>query len=85
MTYDARLRLVNQGDGAQRDLVNALVGGGIPLVVVVASSPYDLELLPAGQPALATFGILDIQMDALANILLGRAAAVGILPVEIKK
>ena len=85
VTYDARLRLVNQGDGAQRDLVNALVGGGIPLVVVVASSPYDLELLPAGQPALATFGILDIQMDALANILLGRAAAVGILPVEIKK
>lgn len=83
--YDARLRLANQGEHAQINLLEALLRSGIPLLVVAGSSPYDLALLPPGQAGLATFGLLDIQVDALANVLTGVAQPVGIMPVDAVK
>lgn len=89
VTYDARLRLVNQADPAQKKLLEAVLGNNLVLtrqvsaIVVAASSPYDLALLPPGQPGLAIFGVLDIQIEALVNTLMGDLTPSGIMPVMV--
>jgi beta-N-acetylhexosaminidase len=90
-TYDAQLRLVNQGDGAQRDLLNAILTDNmvasrqVNIVVVTCSSPYDLALVPEWVPALSIFGTLESQIEALADVLLGKALPGGVMPVVIER
>ncbi len=83
--WDAALRQGGQGNQAQVNLLEALLGGGAPLVVVAASSPYDLNLLPAEQPALATFGGLPEQVEALAEALLAETLPTGRMPVKLDR
>lgn len=89
VTYDARLRLVNQADATQKNLLEAVLGSNLVLtqqvkaVVVAASSPYDLAFLPSGQTGLAIFGVLDIQIEALVNVLMGAISPTGVMPVLV--
>lgn len=83
--WDALLARSQQGNLSQVNLLEAALASGTPLVVVAASSPFDLSLLPAGQPALATFGGLDYQVEALAEALLAGALPTGKMPVEVRR
>ncbi|HUQ16580.1 MAG TPA: glycoside hydrolase family 3 N-terminal domain-containing protein [Candidatus Saccharimonadales bacterium] len=56
-----------------------LAGGG---VLCALRSPYDATLLP-GIPALLTYGDVPVSLDALADVLAGRASAPGRLPVRL--
>jgi beta-N-acetylhexosaminidase len=68
---------------AQADLVNALLKANAPTVVVAVRSPYDLMYLDA-PTYLATYGSNPPMIEALANVLTGKAPARGKLPVELK-
>jgi beta-N-acetylhexosaminidase len=81
--WDALLARSEQGNLAQVNLLEAVLSGEVPAVVVAAGSPFDLSLLPAGQPALATFGGLDVQVEALAEALLAERLPTGEMPVNL--
>lgn len=50
-------------------------------VVLVLGSPYELQALPPGQPALLAYEPSPAAAAQLVRVLLGRAAAPGRLPV----
>jgi beta-N-acetylhexosaminidase len=83
--WDALLARSEQGSLAQINLLEAVLASGTPAVVVAASSPFDLDLLPAGQPALASFGGLDYQIEALAEALLAQSLPPGRQPAPINR
>ena len=56
-----------------------LAGGG---VLCALRSPYDATLVP-GISALLTYGDVPVSLDALADVLAGRAAARGTVPVRL--
>jgi beta-N-acetylhexosaminidase len=56
-----------------------LAGGG---VLCALRSPYDATLVP-GIPALLTYGDVPASLEALADVLAGRAIARGTLPVRL--
>lgn len=56
-----------------------LAGGG---VLCALRSPYDATLVP-GVPALLSYGDVPASLDALADVLTGRATASGRLPVRL--
>jgi hypothetical protein len=68
----------------QSMMVQDVYAAGIPMVLVASSLPYDLKLAPPRQPALATFGDIPVQIQALAEALVADTAPTGVLPVEIK-
>lgn len=66
----------------QLRLVEALAGAGLPLVIVALRNPYDLkETIQFDQKAawLATLGDWGPALDALADVLLGRAVPRGMI------
>jgi beta-N-acetylhexosaminidase len=67
----------------QRRLAEAVKGSGRPLAVVSLNSPYILADLPEVDAYVCTYGYARSSMEALADILAGRAAALGRLPVSI--
>jgi beta-N-acetylhexosaminidase len=81
--WDARLQQAETGNFSQRNLVQAVLEGGLPAVFVAANSPYDLSMLPADQPALATFGGLNYQVEILAQTLLSGVLPAGKLPILV--
>lgn len=83
VTWDAKLRMLEMGEVGQSVLVSSVLGSGVPTTVVAASSPYDLELIPATQPGFAMFGGLDIQVEGVVNVLVGAVQAMGVMPVNI--
>lgn len=60
-------------------LAELLAGGG---VLCALRSPYDAALAP-GTSALLTYGDVPVSLDALADVLAGRAQAGGTLPVRL--
>lgn len=68
---------------AQADLVNALVDAHVPLIVVAVRSPYDILYIQPVPTYLATYGATPPMLDALVDVLLGKARAQGRLPVEL--
>jgi hypothetical protein len=67
---DALLNRERTGATAQLDFIQTANQTGVPLIVIAANSPYDLTLLPGDQPALATFGEVEVQIEALVDALL---------------
>jgi beta-N-acetylhexosaminidase len=67
-------------------LVKALLGTGKPVVVAMVGTPYDVAYLPAGaSTVLASYDFQPISLDALVNVMFGRLAPAGKLPVTIRK
>ncbi len=83
VTYNAWLRQQTLGDHSQVGLLNAVMSSGIPTIVVAVASPYDLQLISAAQPGLATFGGLEVQVNALVVALLADTLPTGKMPVTI--
>jgi beta-N-acetylhexosaminidase len=70
-------------DPAQVRLVEGLLASGRPVVVAALRVPFDLSAYPAAPTFLATYSILPDSLEALADVLVGRAEAPGRLPVAI--
>jgi beta-N-acetylhexosaminidase len=71
-------------DATQQSLVTALLGTGKPIVVAAVGGPYDIAYFPAASTYLAAYGYQAPSIAALADVLTGRAAADGRLPVTIR-
>ncbi|TDD52071.1 glycoside hydrolase family 3 protein [Nonomuraea terrae] len=71
------------GSAPQRNLVNALLATGKPVVVVAARNPYDVADFPGAAAFLATYSWERPAMQAAARVLFGRSDPTGRLPVTI--
>ncbi|MBI5650746.1 MAG: beta-N-acetylhexosaminidase [Chloroflexi bacterium] len=84
---DGRVVIVATSDAAknraQADLVNALLKLNAPTIVIATRSPYDLLAFPNAPTYLAIYGANPPMIDALAEVLTGKASARGKLPVEL--
>lgn len=67
----------------QVDLVKAVLKTGVPVIVVAVRGPYDLLAFPEAGTYLATYGFPPPTLRALVDILNGKSAPVGRLPVEL--
>jgi beta-N-acetylhexosaminidase len=67
----------------QANLVRAVLGRGIPAVIVAMRMPYDLQAFPEAPTYLCCYSILPPSMHALARALWGQAGYPGRLPVSI--
>jgi beta-N-acetylhexosaminidase len=67
----------------QAELVGLLAAGEHRLVAVALRTPYDVALYPATSTVVATYGIQQPQIDALADGLCGRIRFAGRLPVTL--
>jgi beta-N-acetylhexosaminidase len=72
------------GDGAQRELVAALLATGKPIVVVAVGGPYDIAYFPTVGTYLAAYDYQPVSVTAVADVLAGGARATGRLPVTIR-
>jgi beta-N-acetylhexosaminidase len=72
------------GDTTQQSLVTALLSTGKPIVVAAVGGPYDIAYFPAASTYLAAYGYQAPSITAVADVLTGRAAANGRLPVTIR-
>jgi len=82
VTWDALLRQRLAGSQVQVTLLQALFASDKPVILVAGSSPYDLSLA-AGRPALALYGGLEPQLEALVDTLLAGQLPTGVLPVAL--
>ena len=67
----------------QAQAVEDLALAGKPVVVVAAREPYDANVAPSNAAVIATYGDDDASMEAAADVLLGKRAAEGHLPVSL--
>jgi beta-N-acetylhexosaminidase len=72
-------------DSGQRALVRALVRAGRPVVIVALGVPYGVAALPGADAYLAAYNARAGSVDAVAEVLMGRATAGGALPVPIAR
>ena len=71
------------GSTAQRDLVNALLSTGKPVVLVATRNPYDIAALTQVPTYIASYSWTKPAMEAVGRVLLGEVNPVGKLPVRI--
>jgi len=67
----------------QLNLIQALCEAGKPVIVLVHRNPFDVALLPENVTILVTYGFNPPIREALADVLLGRIQASGILAVTL--
>jgi beta-N-acetylhexosaminidase len=63
--------------------VQAVLQTGIPTIVAALRMPYDLAAFPNAPTYLCAYSLLEPSMQALAQVLFGRSAPAGRLPVGI--
>ncbi|GAA3829332.1 glycoside hydrolase family 3 protein [Sphaerisporangium flaviroseum] len=73
----------SKSSASQRNLVNALLATGKPVVIVAARNPYDIADFPNAPTYLATYSWEKPAMEATARVLFGRTSPRGKLPVTI--
>jgi beta-N-acetylhexosaminidase len=73
------------GSQSQRNLVNALLATGKPVVLVATRNPYDIAALIDAPTYVASYSWTKPSMQALARVLLGEVNPSGKLPVRIPK
>lgn len=67
----------------QGALVNALLGTGVPLIVVAMRNPYDIEKFPAVKTYIVAYSFRECTMQAVAEVIFGVTKPGGKLPVSI--
>jgi beta-N-acetylhexosaminidase len=67
----------------QAQAVSDLALFGKPLIVIAALEPFDATMVPEHAGVMASFGDGDAQLEAAADVLLGKRAATGRVPVTI--
>lgn len=77
LTREARSR------PAQQTLVHSLLSTGTPVIGVAVGTPYDIAAFPQLDTYLALYGYRRVSLEALARVLVGKAAPEGRLPVGI--
>jgi beta-N-acetylhexosaminidase len=77
----ARVNHILVGDAWQGELVNRLLQGGQPVIVVAMSAATDLLEFPEAPAYIAMFGYTDGARQALVDVLLGRREAAGVNPL----
>ncbi len=70
-------------DPAQVELVEALLGTGVPVVTAALRVPFDLARYPSAATHLCTYSILPPSLDALVGGLMGDIPFGGRLPAAI--
>jgi len=78
-TNEAQKRLV----AALKESGGSVDGKGKPVAVAAVRNPYDLLAFPEVDAYLATYGNLNVSLDALARVLAGEVNPIGKLPVTI--
>jgi len=81
LTWESHLNNINYGDTWQPSLVQGLLEGGKPLIVVALKSPTDILDFPEVLTYLATFGTTSGQIKGLTDILLGQVLYSGVNPL----
>jgi beta-N-acetylhexosaminidase len=64
-------------------VIEALQAQGKPVIVVALQSPYDLLSFPTAPTYLTAYSDVPVSLQAIADVLCGRAAAPGKLPVAL--
>lgn len=67
----------------QAALINSLIELGQPVIAVALRMPYDILAYPRVATYLCTYSLQPASLRALAQVLWGRLACVGQLPVEL--
>jgi beta-N-acetylhexosaminidase len=67
----------------QRRALQALLRVAPAATVVALAEPFDAQVVAAAQRVLCTYGDGELAIDALADVLTGRAQATGTLPVSL--
>lgn len=67
----------------QRDLLAAVESTGTPYIQVSIREPYDAGLVGGASAHVLTYGDGAVSIDALGQVLTGRAKAGGTLPVDV--
>ncbi len=67
----------------QAAVAKTLGAGDVPLIVVALQSPYDLLGFPDVKTYLTAFSDVPVSLQAIADVLCGRADARGTLPVQL--
>lgn len=70
-------------DSTQQNLIAALLATGKPIVVASVEAPYDVSYFPTAPTYVAAYGYQPTSLQALTNVLVGRARPTGHLPVTI--
>lgn len=70
---------------AQRTLVARLVATGVPVVALAIRNPYDIARLSGVRAALAAYCWTDVELQAAARVIAGRAEPEGRLPVPVQR
>jgi beta-N-acetylhexosaminidase len=81
LTWDAHLNYVRYGDRWQVNLVNSLISGDTPVIVVALKSPTDIVEFPQVSTYVCTFGTTQGQIQAVADVLVGKLSPMGSLPL----
>lgn len=68
---------------SQTNQVKNYLGKGKPVVVIATRNPYDLMAIPEVDGYLASYGSLDVSINAVARVLAGEINPTGKLPVAI--
>jgi beta-N-acetylhexosaminidase len=71
-------------DPTQVSLVGALLATGRPVIVAAVNGPYDIASFPSAPSYVLSYDYQPVSLDALADVLTGRARATGRLPVTIR-
>ncbi|HYH01550.1 MAG TPA: glycoside hydrolase family 3 C-terminal domain-containing protein, partial [Bacillota bacterium] len=71
------------GNPGQAALVRQLAVQGFPLIVIAMRTPYDLQAFPEIDTYVAAYGFRRVTLEALAQLLWGKIAPKGKLPVAI--
>jgi beta-N-acetylhexosaminidase len=67
----------------QVKLVNELLTANPRIIIVSVRTPYDISTLPSVPTVLAAYGGNHPALQAIADVLTGKAEAVGVLPVTL--
>ena len=81
-TWDAAIPTMGSSAWQQR-LVPELLLRNPRLIGIALRTPYDVELFPTVSTFLATYGGVPAQMQALAAVLRGDEAPMGVFPVAV--